>query len=145
MITPHLDLQSWLQVRAWVEPGAIPSGGSGLLVVEAEIPSGCHIQAHDTTQPFVIPLALTLEPASDVELGSVTYPPAEEQGFSWSPVVLQVYHGTVRMEAPLEVVPGADPGVRHLSGALRYQGCTPEACLMPATQPVAVTLEVGLP
>ncbi len=48
----------------------------------------------------------------------------------------------IDIEAPVEVEAAVAAGPRTIHGQLRYQGCTPAACLMPAAQPVEVELEI---
>jgi hypothetical protein len=66
----------------------------------------------------------------------------EAKWFGQSPAVLRLYEGSVRFEAPVEVEAAVAAGPRTIHGQLRYQGCTPAACLMPAAQPVEVELEI---
>jgi hypothetical protein len=67
----------------------------------------------------------------------------EEKRFGRSPAVLRVYEGSVRFEAPVEVEAAVAAGPRTIHGQLRHQGSTPPTCLMPATQPVEVELEIS--
>lgn len=67
----------------------------------------------------------------------------EEKRFGWSPAVLRVYEVSVRFEAPVEVEAAVAASPRTIHGQLRHQGCTPAACLMPATQLVEVELEIS--
>lgn len=133
-----VDLSQWLALRAYLEPLHLGPGQRGKLVVEVEIPDDCHIEAHEPSEPFLVPTELSLDPVEGVAIGPVRYPPAEERRFDWSPVVLCVYRGTIRLEAPLEVAAEAVAGLRQIRGRLRYQGCTPLTCLMPGSQPVEV-------
>lgn len=139
------DTSRWLALSARVEPAQLAAGQRGRLVVEVEIPEGCHIEAHAPAEPFLVPTELGFEPADGLVIGPVEYPPAEAKQFDWSAMVLRVYRGTLRLEAPLALAAGAAPGSRRIRGRLRYQGCTPTACLMPSTQPVEAVLEVAPP
>ena len=121
------DLAQWLTLRAHVEPECLRPGERGVLVVEAEIPPGCHIEAHEPSEPFLVPAELNLDPTEGVMIGAVRYPAAEEKRFGWSPAVLRVYEGSVRFEAPVKVEAAVAAGPRTIHGPLRYQGCTPAA------------------
>jgi hypothetical protein len=137
------DLAQWLKLRARVEPRRLRPGERGTLVVEAEIPAGCHIEAHEPSEPFLVPAELSPGPVEGVTIGPVRYPPAKQKRFDWSPAVLRVYEGSVRFEAPVGVEATAAAGPRTVHGRLRYQGCTPAACLMPAMQTVEAKLDVA--
>jgi DsbC/DsbD-like thiol-disulfide interchange protein len=136
------DLAQWLKLRARVEPGRLRPGARATLVVEAEVPAGCHIEVHEPSEPFLVPTELSPDPIEGVTTGPVRYPPAKHKRFDWSPAVLRVYEGSVRFEAPLEVKATAAAGLRTIHGRLRYQGCTPAACLMPAVQAVEAQLDI---
>ncbi len=137
------DLAQWLALRAHVEPACLRPGERGVLVIEAEIPPGCHIEAHEPSEPFLVPAELNLEPVEGVATGPVRYPAAEEKRFVWSPAPLRVYRRSIRLETPVEIVTNTKAGSRMIRGKVQYQGCTPDACLMPAAQPVEVELEVS--
>ena len=137
------DLAQWLKLRARVEPRHLRPGERGTLVVEAEIPAGCHIEAHEPSEPFLVPTELSPDPIEGVTIGPPRYPPAKQKRFDWSPAVLRVYEGSVRFEAPVEVEATAAAGPRTIHGQLRYQGCTPAACLMPAVQAVEAKLDIA--
>jgi hypothetical protein len=137
------DLAEWLALRAHVEPECLRPGERGTLVVEAEVPSGCHIEAHEPSELFLVPTELCPGSTEGVTIGPARYPPAKRKRFGWSPAVLRVYEGSVRFEAPVEVEAAAAAGPRTIRGWLRYQGCTPAACLMPAMQAVEAKLDVA--
>lgn len=143
MIDVPVNLDNWLTVRTRAEPSRIPAGGHGTLEVEVQIPDGCHIEAHQPAEPFLIPTALHLGPAEGLDIGSVRYPVPGERRFDWSPVVLQVYSGTVRLQADIRVAPSAQPGARTIHGKLGYQGCTPNACLPPNAQALDIVVDVA--
>jgi DsbC/DsbD-like thiol-disulfide interchange protein len=114
------DTTQWLALRAHVEPECLRPGERGVLVVEAEIPPGCHIEAHKPSEPFLVPAELNLDPAEGMAIGPVHYPAAEEKRFGWSPAVLRIYEGPVRFEAPVEVEAAVAAGPRTIYGQLRY-------------------------
>lgn len=143
MNTVSADLAEWLELRAWVEPKRLRPGEQGTLVVEVRIPPGCHIEAQEPSEPFLVPTELSPDPIEGVTLGPVRYPPAKLKHSDWSPAVLRVYEGSVRFEAPVEIEAAAATGLRTIRSRLQYQGCTPTACLMPAAQPVEAELEIG--
>lgn len=144
MTVATVDMSQWLALRAHLEPLYLEPGQRGKLVVDVTIPDDCHIEAHEPIEPFLVPTKLDLDPVEGVAFGPVSNPEAEEKRFEWSPVVLRVYRGTIRLEVPFEVAAGAAAGLRQIRGRLSYQGCTRLACLMPSTQTVEAALEVGV-
>lgn len=136
--TTTTTLDRWLDLRAWIETGAGPHAAR--LVVEATMPEGGHIEAHEPPEPFLIPTVLEISAAAGIEAGPVEYPAPEERRLEWSPTVLHVLAGTVRFEAPLAVAPDLDPATCIVTVHLKYQGCIDGACLPPNTQSVEVAL-----
>lgn len=138
MTTINNNLDRWLELRAWVE-GASGQEAPARLVVEATVPEGGHIEAHEPPEPFLIPTVLEVSTDEGVTAGPVEYPQPEERRFEWSPAVLQVLAGKVRFEVPLRVDPRKQQSRRHVTAHLKYQGCIDGACLPPNAQSVTVT------
>ena len=138
--TPWL---TWADPTARVEPEIVAAGDEARIVVTIPVPEGCHVQAHRPSEPFLIPTELTLEPREGISIGGITYPAEETKSYDWTPVALDVYRGTVEIVATVEVDAGARPGRRTVSGRVRYQGCTQNACLPPAEQAIAVALDIN--
>lgn len=132
----------WPVPVANVEPPELPAGGRGRIVVAIEVPDGCHIQSHTPAEPFLIPTTLDLEGSDGLTFGPASYPVGDTERFDWTPVELNVYRGRVEIEVPVLVEAGASPGRRTVSGRVRYQGCTENACLPPAETSVRVSLEI---
>jgi hypothetical protein len=105
---------------------------AGSLLVTVTTPEGCHIQAHEPGDPFLIPLVVEFDEGSPV--GPFVYPEPEEVTLSWSPKVLRVHHGVVRIEVPLTHKVGT------ARGRVSYQACTETMCLWPAEQRFEVPL-----
>lgn len=134
-----------LRLRAFTRPSVLSPGSVGTLIVEAEIPEGCHIESHEPLEPFLIPTVLTIDGGTrDVDVRSVGYPAPATRRLGWSPAELRVYQGTVRFEAVVAIAWDARPGRRMLSAELSYQACTESACLLPTSRTVEIALDVGI-
>jgi DsbC/DsbD-like thiol-disulfide interchange protein len=132
-----------LRVSARIEPVALEPSGVGTLVADVSIPDGCHIQSHEPGEPFLIPTELRLEPSEGLRIGEIAYPEGTARSFDWTPVVLRIYGGTIRITVPVRVDDDATPGQRRISGTIRYQTCTESLCYPPTERSFIVTLEVG--
>jgi hypothetical protein len=86
---------------------------------------------------------LDLDRSDGLSFGPAVYPVGETERFDWTPVVLDVYRGSVEIDVPVLVEDGANPGRRTVSRRVRYQGCTANACLPPADVSVEVHLEIA--
>ena len=113
------------------------------MVVTIDVPGGCHIQSHVPAEPFLVPTTLDLDGSASLSFGAATYPVGDTERFDWTPVVLNLYRGTFEIDVPVKVEAGANPGRRTVSGRVRYQGCTANACLPPAEVGVEVDLEIA--
>ena len=140
--SPPGDTPNWLTLRASVEPGHLIPGERGKVVIRAEIPAGCHIEARKPSAPFLVPTQLSFDADPDLIIGPARYPSASEKVLDWNAAPLRVYSGTVQFEAPVQVAPYAKDGLRRLRALLRYQGCTQQTCLMPTSQVVSAELEI---
>jgi hypothetical protein len=136
MTTTLTALDQWLELRAWFDEETGPARSG--LIVEATVPEGGHIEAHEPPEPFLIPTVLEISVPEGVTPGPVHYPDPEERRFEWSPTVLQVLAGTIRFSVPLSIEPGAVPG--NVTIRLNYQGCIDGACLPPNSQTVELAL-----
>jgi len=135
-------LPTWPAPSVRAEPRRLARGQRGRLVVTIDVPEGCHIQSRDPAEPFLIPTTLDLDAPPGLSFGPASYPVGDVERFDWTPVVLRVYRGRVEIVVPVEVAAGAATGRRRVTGRIRYQGCTANACLPPAEVEVAVDLEV---
>jgi thiol:disulfide interchange protein DsbD len=142
-VTPLATLPTWSAPSTRVEPGRLAPGERGRIVVALEVPEGCHIQSHTPAEPFLIPTTLDLDEAPGLTFGPARYPVGDTERFDWTPVVLAVYRGRVEIDVPVAAEAGAKPGRRTVSGRIRYQGCTANACLPPAEMDIAVDLEIA--
>jgi DsbC/DsbD-like thiol-disulfide interchange protein len=141
-VTLLRTISAWPVPSARVEPRRLAPGERGRIVVTIGVPDGCHIQSHEPAEPFLIPTTLDLDGSPGLTLGRATYPVGDTERFDWTPVVLNVYRGTVEIDVPVLVEAGANPGRRTVSGRVRYQGCTANACLPPAKVGIEVDLEI---
>jgi hypothetical protein len=132
----------WLTTAVRLAPSELAAGEAGQIVVTVDVPVGCHIQSHEPAEPFLIPTSVQFDGTGEVEIGPVVYPNGEAERFDWSPVVLEVYRGTIDVIVPVEVAAGATPTLTTISGRLRYQGCTDTTCLPPAEAPLEVNLAI---
>lgn len=130
-------------LRARIEPATLGPGSTGVLVVEATMPEGGHIEAHEPPEPWLIPTVLDVLADSRLFPCPVRYPEPEVRTFEWSPVALRVLAGTARFEVPFKVSNHALSGELPVTARLRYQLCVDGACLPPAEQTVAATASVA--
>ncbi len=119
-----------------VDPPAainIAPGGSAEAVVAITVAPDYYVQANPAAGEFLIPLTLELDGAGVLDVGKPVYPPPERQRLKWSEVELLTYSGRVSIPLPLHAARSAEPGLRSMSGSLRYQACSRHMCMSPKT------------
>lgn len=132
------DVANWLKLDARLEPAQLAPGETGWLVIEASVPEGGHIEAHEPPDPFLIPTVLEVVAPDGWSAGPVVYPEPEERRLSWSPVALQVLAGHVLFRVPITATAAAPAGRSTVTAQIRYQACIEGTCLPPAAQGVEV-------
>jgi DsbC/DsbD-like thiol-disulfide interchange protein len=119
------------------------SGGSAaVFLVDVHIAEDHHVMANPASADYLMPLSLTLEETDGVTTGDVLYPQATAWSVGGTAESLAVYHDHVVLAVPVEIAADARPGPRTLRGELCFQGCHRNACLMPATVEVEVSVVV---
>lgn len=117
------------------ESQTIPAGRRSTLEMRFQVVPGYHVNSHTPKSEFLIPTALTLQPASGVKPGELQYPQGVSYSFSFDPgTKLDVYAGAFIVKLPVV----ASAGEHTLDGSLRYQACDNAACYPPRTVPVKV-------
>lgn len=125
-----------------VAPVEVAAGGHTVVELCATVPHGVHIMSNAPPEPELIPTAVTTD-AADLEVQALEWPTAVP--YRVGERELPTFLGDVRIGIPLRVPADAAPGLRTLTGTLRYQACTHSRCFMPrtATFSVAVTVTAG--
>ncbi len=117
------------------EPQVATAHHRSLLEVRLRIADGFHVNSHTPSSDLLLPTVLHLEPAKDLDLGTLEYPAGARYTLPADPSdVLNVYTGTVTLRVPVT----APPGDHTLSGTLRYQACDQAACYPPVSLPIQI-------
>jgi Disulphide bond corrector protein DsbC len=129
--------------EAYASHDPVARGMSFQVAVVLKIRNGFHVNAREVTEDYLIPTDLRAEVPAGFKLGTVAYPKGTLQTFAFSKnKKLNVYSGNVTILLPLGVLATAPLGPQHIPMKLRYQACSTEICLPPATKDVDATLNV---
>jgi hypothetical protein len=101
------------------------SGDRARIVLNIDIPENCHIEAHEPTEPFLIPTVVEVDDMQEVE---IDYPrPRRKEILPGSDLL--VYDDSIQVEVRGRLT----NGVQTIAGRIRYQPCVGGACLPPRT------------
>jgi hypothetical protein len=116
-------------------------GGTGEIDVGLEVASGYHVMSDHPSEPSYIATVVRLDAAGGITPGEPRYPaPA---AFHFDDRAITTFQGAIRVTVPVRVDPSASPGIRVLSGSVRYQACTATGCLFPVTRAIEAKVRVG--
>jgi hypothetical protein len=129
-----------------VQKLAVASGRPAVLQLDFRVKEGMHVNSSTPKSEFLIPTKVRFMPPTDIVVGKVEYPQAEELALSFSPKdKLSVYSGDFRVTAQVSASHGATTGPYTVHGELKYQACNDKACFPPKTLPIAFNVVVGKP
>ena len=117
------------------EPQTVAAGKHGTLDLRFHILPGYHVNSHTPKSDFLIPTALTLQPANGVTASAPEYPAGTPFAFSFDPnEKLDVYASDFTIKLPVV----ATAGSHTVEASLKYQACDHASCFPPKTLPVQV-------
>ena len=121
----------------------VARGGAFQIAVVLKIREGFHINAREKSAEYLIATDLRSEAPAGFKTGDVTYPKGELHTFSFSKKPLNVYEGKVILLMDVTALPNVPPGAQHIPLKLRYQACSSEVCLPPATLDVDAAVMIA--
>jgi hypothetical protein len=129
------------EVYASLDPAG--RGSSFQIAVVMKIRPGFHVNAREKSEEYLIATDLKAELPVGFSNGEVSYPKGKLENFSFSKKPLNVYQDTVILRLPVTALANAPLGEQHIALKLRYQACSTELCLPPATLPLNAVLNVA--
>jgi thiol:disulfide interchange protein DsbD len=117
-----------VKVAATLTAGSEP--GKGLLIVEASLAEGWHVNSHEPSEDYLIPTSVALDAAPGVAFAQARYPQSRRVKFAFSDTPLSVYEERFAVDVPVSWTGGPAP---TLSGRLDFQACNDKQCLAPAS------------
>jgi Disulphide bond corrector protein DsbC len=129
---------------AYASLAPVGRGSAFQLAVVLKIRQGFHINARQASAEYLIPTDLHADlPAGFKVAGEVSYPKGELRTFTFSKIPLNVYEDKVVIRMRLSAQPDAPLGAQHIPLKLRYQACSLDSCLPPATLNVDAAVTVA--
>jgi hypothetical protein len=129
------------EIYASLDPAA--RGSSFQIAVVMKIRPGFHVNAREKSEDYLIATDLKAALPAGFTGGEVSYPKGKLEKFTFSKIPLNVYQDTVILRLPVTALASAPLGEQHIPMKLRYQACSTELCLPPATLTLDATLHVA--
>jgi len=120
-----------MTAQAKLPAAPVARGKTIMVAVRLNIKHPYHVNANPATEKFLIPTNVSIKAMSGVTAGKPLYPKGKAIKFAFFGKPLSVYENTVMVRLPLKVAANARPGLRQLSGVVKYQACNDKSCLMP--------------
>jgi Disulphide bond corrector protein DsbC len=116
--------------------------------IDVNVIQGFHVQANPASRENLIPTELILEPSSQLQFSTPTYPKGTP--FRMSPIGTEVltYSGSFqigveisRLKTDAKLISKSPPKSTLVKGKLRYQACDEKTCLRPSAVPFEFWVE----
>jgi DsbC/DsbD-like thiol-disulfide interchange protein len=127
-------------IHAQAAAVSVPAGGRATVVVTLTVLPGWHVNANPPALEYNIPTTVSLQGASGLTPGRVTYPKGKQQKFGFEDAPLLVWDGVAEVRVPIAAALDAKSGT--LTGAVEFQACNDQVCLPPASVPFTVAVTV---
>ena len=88
--------------------------------------------------------SVTFEASAGVQVGEVVFPASHQKHDPVTGEAVEAFTGapTFTFTAPVTVAPDAKAGPVKLTATVRYQGCSPKLCYLPATKTLDATFRI---
>jgi hypothetical protein len=129
------------EIYTSLDPAA--RGSSFQIAVVMKSRPGFHVNAREKSEEYLIATDLKAAAPAGFSSGEVSYPKGKLEKFAFSKIPLNVYQDTVILRMPVTALASAPLGEQHIPLKLRYQACSNELCLPPATLTLDATLNVA--
>ena len=120
----------------------VAAGAPATVAFDFRVNQGMHINSDTPKSEFLIPTKLRFMPPTDIAVGKLEYPKAEELELSFSKEKLSVYTGDFRIKAQVNASRSATTGPYTVHGELKYQACNDKACFPPKTIEITVPYQI---
>ena len=107
----------------------------GLLEIRLSlnVAEGYHIQSNPASEPYLIPVTLTLNMPGSNDSGAVSYPKGKPYRLAGSNQVLSVYDGMVILTVQARIPSTVPQNKQTAWGELYFQACDYRSCFPPIT------------
>ncbi len=117
----------------------LPPNTEFKLAVVLDIHPELHINAHETTEDFLIPTVVAIQPQSYLVVEEISYPDPVKRAL-FTDEKLNVYENRTIIYINLRSSDALPKDSINIAGSLSYQGCNDQTCFQPKTHPLQFTM-----
>jgi thiol:disulfide interchange protein DsbD len=126
-----------------VAPSPVAQSADFELKIVATVSRGYHVNAHKTSDEYLIPTTITLQLPSGVTQREIIYPAAKLAKLAFSDKPINVYDGVAILRVRLHAAADAPLGPASLPIRLRYQACNESTCFPPVNLPLTASFTIA--
>ncbi len=142
---PAADPDRAVSIASRWSHNAIRPGETAVLAVTLEIAPGLHLNAHEVSDPMLVPTKVDVQSPEGLGVGEPIHPPGEDKAFAFVDPPLSVYEANVRVLVPVTADEDAAAGERRVTIKASWQACTDRECFLPDQRTVQTTIVVADP
>lgn len=132
-----------VEARGALVPQRVHRGGAARADVVVTVSKGFHVQAHKPLDESYIATTLTWKkPRAGIRIGAPSFPQPVSRTLSFDERALPMYENAFVVRTRVSVARTVPAGTYMLTGTLRYQACSDEACYAPRTERVTIPVVV---
>jgi len=125
------EVNKSVSIRILSDYDKLQPGYSHRIAIELQIHEPYHINAHEPTEPYLIPTTVKLEEREGFTIGKVNYPSPLIKKFAFSETPLAVYEDTIYIYTTITLEPEFNQSQVILKGSVDYQACDNQSCYAP--------------
>jgi cytochrome c biogenesis protein CcdA/thiol-disulfide isomerase/thioredoxin len=133
-----------------VETATVPPGSQVRVALQVELPEGYHMNSNRPRDPMLIPVVLSVPPASGalppgITVSEIVFPTPTDLVQRGADQPLSVFERRFAIGVVLEVAADAPAGAVTVPAMLRYQACDETMCYIPTRAETAWSFTIGAP
>ncbi len=121
------------------------SGGTYPILFRLKIQKPWFIHGATEDESDLIPTKLIFHDSPYLKLNKIRFPLAERKKFEYLPESVDVYSGSILIQASLSAAGDIASGIQTIKGNLSYQACSSASCLAPEDVPVELQIMIVSP
>ncbi len=121
------------------------AGGTYPILFRLKIQKPWFIHGATEDESDLIPTKLIFHDSPYLKLNKIRFPLAERKKFEYLPDPVDVYSGSILIQASLSAAGDIASGIQTIKGNLSYQACSSASCLAPEDVPVELQIMIVSP